>query len=57
LIAGHGCLRYEEIFKTMIKSGYEGNISLELYPYVDNPVEAGKESIEYLLPLFKDAGW
>jgi sugar phosphate isomerase/epimerase len=57
LIAGQGCLKFAEIFKSMVRSGYSGDISLELYPYVDRPEEAGRESFEYLLPIFEEAGW
>jgi sugar phosphate isomerase/epimerase len=56
LIAGHGAIRFREIFETMVQLGYRGDISLELYPYVDTPEEAGRESLEYLMPIFQEAG-
>jgi sugar phosphate isomerase/epimerase len=56
LIAGHGAIRFREIFETMVRLGYRGDISLELYPYVDTPEEAGRESLEYLIPIFQEAG-
>ena len=56
LIAGHGVIRFLDIFKTMVELKYQGDISLELYPYVDTPELAGKESLEYLRPIFKEAG-
>ncbi len=40
----------------MVRLGYTGDISLELYPYVDRPEEAGRESLEYLKPIFREAG-
>ena len=55
LIAGHGVIRFLDIFKTMVKLKYQGDISLELYPYVDIPESAGRESLEYLRPIFKKA--
>ena len=55
LIAGHGVIRFLDIFKTMAKLKYQGDISLELYPYVDIPESAGRESLEYLRPIFKKA--
>jgi len=55
LIAGHGAIRFLDIFKTMAKLKYQGDISLELYPYVDTPESAGRESLEYLHPIFKKA--
>jgi len=30
-----------------------GDISLELYPYVDTPESAGRESLYYLRPIFR----
>ncbi len=56
LIAGHGAIRFKEIFTSMVKLGYQGDISLELYPYVDTPAEAGKQSLEYLKPVFIESG-
>jgi hypothetical protein len=40
----------------MTQLGYEGDISLELYTYQDIPEEAGKESPDYLRPIFEGAG-
>ena len=56
LIAGHGVIRFLDIFKTMVELKYQGDISLELYPYVDTPEIAGQESLEYLRPIFKESG-
>ena len=55
LIAGHGVIRFLDIFKTMVELKYQGDISLELYPYVDTPESAGRESLEYLRPIFDKA--
>ncbi len=56
LIAGHGDIRFSEVFDTMARLGYRDHISLELYPYVDTPEEAGRESLAYLKPIFAQAG-
>ena len=32
LVLGHGAIQFQEVFKTMINLGYEGDVSLELYP-------------------------
>ena len=55
LILGHGAIQFQEVFKTMINLGYEGDVSLELYPYVDTPEEAGRESLAYLQTLLQEA--
>jgi sugar phosphate isomerase/epimerase len=56
LILGHGAVQLPEVFKTMIRLGYQGDVSLELYPYVDTPDEAGRESLNYLRSLLKKEG-
>jgi hypothetical protein len=40
----------------MAQLGYKYDISLELYTYQDMPEEAGKESLDYLRPIFEAAG-
>ena len=55
-IAGDGAIDFIEIFGVMKRLGYDGNISLELYPYENNPEEAGRKSLAYLRPLFDRAG-
>ena len=55
LIAGHGAIQFPDILKTIARLDYQGDISLELYPYVDTPETAGRESLEYLRPIFKKA--
>jgi sugar phosphate isomerase/epimerase len=56
LIPGLGAIRFTEVFETMTRLGYEGDISLELYPYVDKPEEAGRESLAYLKPILENYG-
>ena len=56
LIPGRGAIRFLEVLQTMVRVGYRGDISLELYPYVDMPEEAGRESLQYLSPIFQEAG-
>ena len=56
LIAGQGVIRFHDVFKTMRHLEYQGDVSLELYPYVDTPEAAGRQSLEYLHPIFKECG-
>jgi len=56
LIAGLGAIDYPRVFDAMKAMGYDRDISLELYPYVDEPERAGRESLDHLLPLMQDAG-
>ena len=57
LIAGLGAIRFADVLKHMRQLGYAGDISLELYPYVDTPEEAGRDSLAFLKPIFKHAGF
>jgi len=56
LIPGRGAVRFLEVLQTMVRVGYRGDISLELYPYADMPEEAGRESLQYLRTIFQEAG-
>jgi sugar phosphate isomerase/epimerase len=56
LIAGLGAIDFSKIFEAMARLKYAFDISLELYPYVDMPEEAGRRSLACLLPLMRDAG-
>jgi len=56
LIAGHGAIDFGPIFAAMRRTGYEHDMSLELYPYTDRPEEAGRQSLTHLLPLLEAAG-
>jgi sugar phosphate isomerase/epimerase len=56
LIPGRGNIDFREMFRCIRSMGYRCHISLELYPYVDMPEAAGRESLDYLAPLFTEAG-
>lgn len=56
LIAGHGAIQFKSIFESMVRLGYRGDISLELYPYVNTPEAAGQKSLDYLRPIFEESG-
>ena len=56
LIAGRGGIDFKGIFASMAELGYRGDISLELYTYQDIPEDAGRESLEYLRPIFEASG-
>ncbi len=56
LIIGAGAIDFVPIFEAMRRLQYSCDISLELYPYVNAPVEAGQSSLEKLLPMLANAG-
>jgi len=53
LIPGLGAINFMEVFAVMARLKYQGDISLELYPYTDNPCEAGRHGRMHLLPLLE----
>ncbi|MDI6733543.1 MAG: sugar phosphate isomerase/epimerase [Planctomycetota bacterium] len=48
LICGQGEIDFASVFAALKEINYIGFISVELYPYQENPVQAGKISLEYL---------
>lgn len=56
LIPGQGAIPFQSVFETMKRLEYAGDICLELYPYVEAPEAAGRESLDCLLPIFEAAG-
>jgi sugar phosphate isomerase/epimerase len=48
LIPGHGAIDFPAVLGEIARTGYDGWITVELYPYVDNPDEAGREAKEFL---------
>ncbi len=57
LIPGLGAIELKEVLSTMARLAYQGDISLELYPYTDMPEEAGRKSLEFLHPIFTEIGY
>jgi sugar phosphate isomerase/epimerase len=47
-IAGEGDIDFASVFGAFHKIGYHGFISIELYPYQDDPVGAGRKSLVHL---------
>jgi len=48
LIPGEGVIDFNSIFKAIEEIGYDGYITVELYPYKENPQAAAKAALEYL---------
>ena len=48
LIPGEGSINFRSVFKAIETIGYEGFVTVELYPYQLDPKEAGKKAYEYL---------
>jgi sugar phosphate isomerase/epimerase len=48
LIPGRGAIDFREVFAAIKRTGYDGWITVELYPYLDDPDAAGREAREFL---------
>jgi sugar phosphate isomerase/epimerase len=55
LIPGHGAIDFAATLKEITKTGYDGWITVELYPYIENPDGAAREAYEYLRRLERPA--
>ena len=53
LIPGLGSINFKKIIKSINEIGFDGFITVELYPYKDNPTEAALESLRYLNEISK----
>lgn len=51
LIPGKGAIDFRSVFKAMNDVGYRGFVTVELYPYQDNPIQAAKEAYGYLCSI------
>lgn len=59
LVPGTGAIDFPGVFDAIRKTGYDGWVTVELYPFVDDPDEAARQAIECLRPLVEtpaDAG-
>jgi len=53
LIPGKGSIDFCSVFDAMDDIGYNAFVTVELYPYQENPVEAAKEAYNYLRNLIR----
>ena len=48
MIPGRGAIDFAAVLTEIRRSDYQGWITVELYPYIDNPDQAGREAKEFL---------
>jgi sugar phosphate isomerase/epimerase len=48
LIPGEGAIDFEATLREIARSGYDGWVTVELYPYVDDPDAAGRRAKQHL---------
>ncbi len=53
LIPGRGAINLEATIRAIAASGYDDWLTVELYPYIDTPDDAARESHDYLTALLK----
>jgi sugar phosphate isomerase/epimerase len=51
LIPGKGSIDFRRVFDAIDDIGYRGFVTVELYPYQDNPVQAAEEAYSYLCSI------
>jgi sugar phosphate isomerase/epimerase len=56
LIPGHGAIDFVATLAAIARTGYDGWITVELYPYIENPDDAAREAHRYLTAAFEQAG-
>jgi sugar phosphate isomerase/epimerase len=53
LIPGLGAIDFAQVFQAMDEIGYGGFVTVELYPYQSNPVEAAQKTFDYLRDMVR----
>ena len=48
LIPGLGDINFKDVFLAINDMGYDGFITIELYPYKENPVEAATRALKFV---------
>jgi sugar phosphate isomerase/epimerase len=48
LVPGRGVIDFPAVLRKIAKSGYRGWLTVELYPYLDDPDGAGREAKKHL---------
>lgn len=53
LVPGEGVISFPPIISALQEIGYQGWVTIELYPYVENPDDAARQAFERISPLLK----
>jgi len=56
LIPGHGAIDFDATLSAIAATGYDGWITVELYPYIDDPDDAARAAHEYLSAAISKLG-
>ena len=55
LVPGMGVIDFEEVIAAIRRTGYDGWLTVELYPFLDDPDAAARRAIEVLQPMLRTA--
>ena len=55
LVPGAGTIDFAEVVTAIRRTGYDGWLTVELYPYIDDPDAAARTALEVLRPLIAPA--
>lgn len=56
LVPGRGAIDFEATLRAIQKTDYDGYVTVELYPYIDDPDAAAREAFEFMQRLAKKIG-
>jgi len=56
LIPGRGAIDFKATLREIAATGYDGWVTVELYPYIDDPDAAGREAKEFLERMLPGEG-
>src|SRR5579885_2642284 len=56
LVPGTGAIDFAEVFRAIARTGYDGWVTVELYPFVDDPDQAARSAFAVLRPLVEADG-
>lgn len=56
LIPGHGAIDFAATLAAIHRTGYDGWITVELYPYIANPDDAAREAFAYMTNVARQVG-
>jgi sugar phosphate isomerase/epimerase len=56
LVPGRGAIDFEATLAAIAKTDYDGWITVELYPYIDDPDAAAREAFDYVTAAMRAAG-
>jgi sugar phosphate isomerase/epimerase len=55
LVPGTGAIDFVEVIQAIRKTGYDGWVTVELYPFIDDPDAAARSALSLLRPLVEPA--